>query len=269
MRSFLGTAPRPWGAYLAGRYPRLAPLLPGGRDHVVRYLGRYRVAVDVRYPIERAMLAGHYEPDLLRLIRRLVPAGGFCLDVGANVGAIALALADRIGPSGRVFAFEPGPFLFERLAANVRRNPTLQDVLTLVNLGVSDRAATLFWNEDPRNPGNAGLRQPAGTAVAAVSLDDYFARSPLPRLDFAKIDVEGMEYEVLRGGRETWREHRPVLYFETLREFEVGRGYPVLAHIERFLAEIGYALYRPDAAGRLVRTTSADLGPNTAALPAA
>jgi FkbM family methyltransferase len=268
LRSVLRALPAAGGASLVTRFPRLASCLPPGRDYTVGgYLGRYRVTVDVNYPVERAMLAGSYEPELLRLIRRTVPAGGVCIDVGANVGAIALALADRVGPTGRVIAFEPGPLPFARLAANVRHNPALADVVEVVNLGVADRPGTLYWNEDSANPGNAGLLGHAGTSVGVVSLDDYFSRHPLPRLDFVKIDVEGMEYEVLRGGRQTWRKHRPVLYFETLREFEAIRGFAVLARIEAFLAEIGYALYRPDAT--LSRCTAADVSPNTVALPAA
>ncbi len=270
LRTVLAAVPAGWAASAARRFPRLAACLPAGRDHVVDgYLGRYRIAVDVGYPIERAMLAGRYEPELLRLIRNLVPAGGYCLDVGANVGAITLALADRVGPGGRVFAFEPGPFLFERLTANVRRNPGLDRVVTTINRGVADRPGTLYWNEDANNPGNAGLLDPSGTRVEVVAIDEFFGNDLLPRLDFVKIDVEGMEYEVLRGGRQTWRRHRPVLYFETLREFEAIRGFPVLAHIGQFLAGIGYVLHRPDAAGNLVRATADDLGPNTAALPAA
>ena len=114
-----------------------------------------------------------------------------------------------------------------------------------------------------------GLLESSGTRVEVISLDSHFARNPIPRLDFVKIDVEGMEYEVLRGGRETWKKHRPVLYFETLREFESIRRFPVLTHIERFLTELRYNLYRPEADGSLVPTTAADSGPNTAALPAA
>jgi FkbM family methyltransferase len=266
----LRATPAAVGAFAAGRFPRLGSCLPAGRDHIVGgYLGRYRVAVDVKYPIERAMLAGSYEPELLDLIRRYVPTGGYCVDVGANVGAVSLAMADQVGPAGQVFAFEPGPFLFGRLTANARRNPRLKPSLTLINLGLSDGPGKLYWNEDANNPGNAGLLERSGTRVEVTSLDSYFARNPIPRLDFVKIDVEGMEYEVLRGGRETWRTHRPVLYFETLREFESIRGFPVLSHIERLLAELRYNLYRPGADGALVRVTARDTGPNTAALPAA
>jgi FkbM family methyltransferase len=268
-RRFLRVAPPSWGAYLLRHFPRLANVLPAGKDFVFgRYLGRYRVAIDPTYPIERAMLYNGYEPELLRLIADRVPAGGYCLDVGANVGAIALALADRVGPTGRVYAFEPGPFLFERLVRNVRRNPGLGDVLTPVNLGVSDRPGELFWNEDPTNRGNASMYESTGTRVRVVPLDEFFAAHPLPRLDFVKIDVEGMEYEVLRGGRETLRQHRPMLYLETLREFEKIRGLPLFARIEELLSEIGYALYKPVGRGDLARTTSADLGHNTVALVA-
>jgi FkbM family methyltransferase len=268
-RRMLRVAPAPLGSYLLRHYPRLAEDLPQGKDFLFsRYLERYRVTIDPTYPIERAMLANGYEPELLRFVAEHVPVGGYCLDVGANVGAIALALADRVGPAGRVYAFEPGPFLFERLVRNVRHNPSLRRILTPVNLGLSDRHTTLFWNEDQINRGNASLYQPTGTRVPVVPLDDFLADQPLPRLDFVKIDVEGMEYEVFRGGLETLRKHRPILYFETLRAFETFRGLPLFSRIEELLTGIGYVLYKPGGAGELVPTTSADLGPNTVALAA-
>jgi FkbM family methyltransferase len=270
LKATFRAAPSACGLYAARRCPRLVSCLPAGRDHVLAdYPGRYRVTIDVRYPIERAMLAGPYEPELLSLIRKLVPAGGVCLDVGANVGAVALGMADRVGPSGQVLAFEPGPFLFQRLTANVRRNPGLKEVMTLVNQGVSDSAGALFWKEDANNRGNAGLNRIAGTRVEVIALDDYFRQHPIRRLDFCKVDVEGMEYEVLRGGFQTWQRYRPVLYFETLREFEAIRGFPVLRRIEQLLTAIGYKLYRPDSAGNLAPAGAAEFGANTAALPAA
>jgi FkbM family methyltransferase len=268
-RAVLGRAPAAWGASLARLSPRLAGCLPGGRTYLFAgYLGRLRVAVDPAYPIEREMLRNGYEPELARLLPGLVGPGACCVDVGANVGAVTLALAARAGPAGHVWAFEPGPPLFARLRRNVALNPDLASAITLVNRGVSDRAGVLLWNEDPANPGNAGLLDPVGTPVPVVTLDDYFACAAPPRLDFVKVDVEGMEYEVLAGGREVWRRYRPALYFETLPAFDARRGGGLFSRIERLLADLSYRLYRPEPGGGLTRASAGEWGPNTLALPA-
>lgn len=248
--------------------PRLANCMPPGRIyHFGRYLGDLNVRIDTSFSIERQMLSGTYDPDSCQVIRRFVREGSICFDIGANVGALALAMAQRAGAQGRVFAFEPGPSTFQKLQENISLNEGLSKVVLPVNLGVADTPGHLFWNEDPDNPGNAWLLRPTGTKVSVITVDDFCVQEQLQRLDFVKIDVEGMEYEVLRGGVESWRRFRPVIYFETRRGYEKERGLPLFQRIEDLLTGLGYELFRFEGERQLA-VTAKTFANDTLAIPA-
>jgi FkbM family methyltransferase len=160
-----------------------------------------------------------YEPELQRSISDFVRGGWTCADVGAHHGIFTRLLAELVGDSGKVFAFEAHP----KNARRLRRSLTasIRERVTVENLAVTDGAserATLHrgrgrasqeWNV----VGNDldGRPTAAELEVPAVSLDSYFAGR---ELDFAKIDVEGAEASVLRGMRRLLRESRPILAIE-------------------------------------------------------
>jgi FkbM family methyltransferase len=243
--------------------------LPRGRTvRFHSYLSDLTVEVNTDYAIEREMLSGLYDPFTLGIIERFVRPGDTCIDVGANAGPITLALARQVAPDGRVWAFEPGAGAFARLERNLQLNPALAAVTTAVRMGISDREGDLRWVEDRDNPGNAGcLGVTAGEPVAGTSIDAFFDSRNLGRLTFVKIDVEGMEYEVLKGGLRTWDRCRPVLLFETLPAFEALRGRPLFAPIETLLRAVGYRLYRLDPDGQIRPTQVPELSANTLAIP--
>jgi FkbM family methyltransferase len=250
-------------------FPQLRRYLPYGREITIDdYLGELRVVLDMTYPIEREMLVDWYEPDAIAVISALVGEGDICLDIGANVGALTLAMARVVGPRGKVYAFEPGPLTFPRLARNIELNPSIRGRVVALQVGVADKPGTLYWNEEADNRGNATLLRASGTPVQVVSIDGFFADKPLRELRFVKIDVEGMELEVLRGGRSTWLAHRPLIYLETLRDFESARGLPLFQQIETFLRGMGYALFRVDEDRRLRPVTAATVDMYTLAVPA-
>ena len=122
-----------------------------------------------------------------------------------------LLMAKLVGPAGRVLAVEPGPPYVERLRANLALNASLSDRVAVHNVGLSDAPGMLHWRPDPNNPFNAGLSAahpdsvPGEVAVPVTTLDALVASRELDRLDFIKIDVEGMELEVMRGPGGRWR----------------------------------------------------------------
>lgn len=266
-RTMLRLAPRDlalWTVRKTNRYY----LLPEGRNYLVRnYLGNLCVLIDPVYPIEREMATGTYDRRSLAVIRHFVKKGAVCFDIGANVGALSLAMA-QAGAEG-VYAFEPGPTILKRLEANIHLNPSLSHVIHPIPLGLAEKPGTLYWFEDLNNRGNAGLtseKRDDTIAVEVDTVDRFVSKHPIPRLDFVKIDVEGMELEVIQGGLNTWARFRPVLYFETLREFEAIRRRPLFAEIEKILSQIDYGLAKFEH-GCIVPTTSSDLPFNTLALP--
>jgi FkbM family methyltransferase len=270
-RGLLGLVPFAVKVALAKRlFPNLGRYLPPGREVAVHdYLGEFNAVVDTTYPVEIGILIDKYEPDTLRVIDAFVADGHVCLDIGANVGAVTLAMARRVGSSGKVYAFEPGGVPYARLARNIALNPSIQPRVVALQLGVSSEPGTLYWNPDEHhNPANATLLAAAGTPTTVVSVDAFVAATKLARVDFVKIDVEGMEYEVLSGGRATWRTFQPVFYLETERRFEVIRGFPVLTQIDALFRELGYRLYRIDRSGRLRQVAAATMANSTLAVPA-
>lgn len=270
-RFVLRVMPTRLTAELVRRRPRLAGHVPPGRELLFRgYLGDLSVRIDPVYPIERGMLTGRYDPTTLAVLERFVRPGDVCLDVGANVGAVTLALAKRVGPAGRVLAFEPGGFTFRRLTDNLALNPRFNGVVLPYRLGLSDTDGVLTWAEDANNRGNAGflgVAEGCGEAVPVVTLDGLFARETPGRVDFVKIDVEGMELEVIRGGARTWANYRPVLYYETLLNFEAQRGRPLFRPVEELLGALGYTFYRVGPGGSIRPTRYPNLSDNTLALP--
>ncbi|MBL8200610.1 MAG: FkbM family methyltransferase [Chromatiales bacterium] len=160
---------------------------------------------------------GEYFESEVKVFRRFVGAGDVALDVGANIGTHTLALARLTGPRGFVYAFEPQRLVFQTLCANVALN-SLTNV-HCVNAAVGETPGMLRMSDpDPDQANNFGGAQvemlagaPQAPPVARVALDDFL---DVGGLKLVKIDVEGMEAQVLRGARRTLDRFRPLLYVE-------------------------------------------------------
>ncbi len=216
------------------------------------YLGDISVNIDTRFKVERIMWTGIYEPPLIRLLQSQNTNGWTSFDVGANVGAITLALAKFSGPEGKIYSFEPGPPNLRRLRDNLNLNPELSKRVEMTAAGVGRTPGELYWAEEKGNPGNALLGKTGTHEIKIITLDDFVRERNIPKLQFVKIDVEGMELEVMQGAAETLRRFRPMLYFETLPRYtETGAG-ATFADMRNFLVrELGYILHRIDSQGQL------------------
>ena len=145
-------------------------------------------------------------------VRIAVETGDYVMDCGACFGDMALVFADAVGPSGKVFAFEPHPRIAELCAYNFSLNERLQDSLTLAKKAVSETVGEEL-SFTLAGPGSS-LSDIAGTQVVAVTtttIDHEVARNNLPRLDFIKMDVEGAELQALRGAVHSIRKFKPNL----------------------------------------------------------
>ena len=267
----LGILPLPFSLFLVRKIPKLAGVFPSKRKILFKkYLGDIKVNIDTDYVIEKGMLAGRYDRVTLSIIDRIVKPGDFCLDIGANAGAISFALAKKVGIFGKVIAFEPGPRIFERLKANISLNPGMEDIIYPVHKGISERPSELYWKEHKGQPGNGSIIpsfEPGAERVLVTTIDEHFLSNNYKRLDFVKIDVETMEYEVIKGGMNTWKRFQPVLYYETIKDFEIKRKKPVFLFIENILADLGYRFYKVSAHGQTAETRYPELSVNTLAIP--
>lgn len=159
----------------------------------------------------------NYEKELRADLLELLPTNGVLVDVGANVGIISFSTA-WARPEGRVYAFEPEPLNFQILSKTKLHNDTRN--IDLLPMGLSDSAELKTFYLDTANHGGHSLDrgQVSNTSVASsiyVSTLDLMERSlKLDRLDVIKIDVQGLEVEVLRGARASLEKHRPSLIVE-------------------------------------------------------
>lgn len=147
-----------------------------------------------------------YDLEERRLLARELPPGGVFVDIGANVGLYTLTAARRLGPGGRILAFEPNPRTMARLAFNVAANfgsSAAAPRIELLPLGVADREGEFELNLDPSNLGASSIarrdrsRAPAGARpvvkIPCRPLLDVLEERGVSAIDALKIDIEGAE----------------------------------------------------------------------------
>jgi FkbM family methyltransferase len=183
-------------------------------------------------------LYGEYSEGEVGLFRHVVRGGDVVVEVGSNIGALTLPLSLLVGHQGVVHAFEPQTDIFEILKCNVE---TCKNV-TLWNSALASHRASIRYATPRRdkicNPGNCELiiqgDSDPGALGSAQTLDDLFHDLPIALI---KIDVEGMELDVLKGGNYILRRYRPLLYMEDDRP-EKSRD------LRSWLGAQGYRIYR-------------------------
>jgi FkbM family methyltransferase len=135
-----------------------------------------------------------------------------CIDVGAHAGDMLREMI-RLAPAGKHIAFEPLPHMYEALG---REFPQVDVRSTALSSDAGESTFTYVRS----NPGYSGFRQRSypgaetieNIVVRRARLDDVLPPDYVP--DLIKIDVEGAEYEVMKGGIETITRRRPIVYFE-------------------------------------------------------
>ena len=148
--------------------------------------------------MHRAGRMGREEADFFR---RVIRPGMHLADVGANIGLYSLLLARTVGPTGRVYSFEPDALMASALRRNLAANGITQAEVFELAVGAATGTATLQRNSE--NSGDNRLGTTTGTAlhseqtaVRVCALQDALQGR---RLDFIKMDVQGWEGQALRG----------------------------------------------------------------------
>lgn len=155
-------------------------------------------------PRVRRYVPHENEPDLFAFLREHVCPGDVVFDVGSFLGVYAMLEARRAGATGRVLAFEPSPWTIPFLLRHVHMNG-LDSVIDArqAAVGASRGARTLraFDDEPYRNTLAAVAGGPTVEVVTIDDMCDVIGRPP----DWIRMDVQGLEFDVLRGARRTLR----------------------------------------------------------------
>lgn len=171
-----------------------------------------------------------YEPEIF-FIRRILKPGMTFVDAGAHFGLYSLVASARVGPRGRVLAFEPDPRNFSVLLRNVRLNSAGNIRPYRAALGNHGGQIGLYLGVSSAMSSILDFQAPAQRVEVPMSaLDDVLRESGQPRADVIKIDVEGAELAVLAGAKSTIEEFRPIVLLELNIDI---------------LEQLGHAAYEP------------------------
>ena len=168
-------------------------------------------------------LLGAFERKTVRAYSALIKENDIVLDIGANMGAHTLILAQLIGPGGKVIAFEPTTYACGKLFRNIALNPLLATRIQvkqwMLVSSPSEPLEPAIYSSWPLAASNDIHEQHHGrlmetSGAIAKTLDAAVHELGLKRVDFVKLDVDGHELSVIRGGLQVLREFKPRMILE-------------------------------------------------------
>ncbi len=238
---------------IRARWQRWLPWLP--LPHRLGF-GAWWLAKDKG--LDQYLLEGSFESAEVQFVERFLRQGMTFLDVGAHHGLYTLLASKRVGPKGRVIAFEPSRrerrWLVRHVWLNFCRNVRVEPFAV-----GSVRSQADFFVVDGREDWGNSLRPPAvegathRVRVDVISLDDYLAQNGNWTVDFVKLDVEGAELEVLRGARHLLSDvPRPVILAEVYDVRTEPWGYRAREIVEH-LHNLDYEWFEVLADGAIAR----------------
>jgi FkbM family methyltransferase len=179
-----------------------------------------------------------------RILRALLKPGDTFVDIGANHGSYSLIASQIVGSNGLVVAFEPQ----QHLAALIQRSlhATSASEFKVISAGCSDHVGKAEFFIPAHASGSAGVfaqfsaaGQHRTTMIELTTLDGELAKLPVRGSLFLKLDVEGSEYNALKGARETLVRHHPAILMELNPSSAQASGHSVQQLLD-LLSELGY-----------------------------
>ena len=201
---------------------------------------------------------GYYEKYETEILKQIIHKGDIIFDIGANFGWYTTLFAKLIGKKGQVHSFEPVPSEFRKLKWNVLINRCRNVTMEQLAVGCQEGFANMFVCLN-RKGSYSSLRPPVESVkarkkiiqVPIINLDSYVHRNNIQHLDLMKIDVEGGELDVLKGGLMVLRKLRPIVMCEIADIRTQQWGYNA-SEIYKFLEKYGYLWFEIAFDGKLL-----------------
>ena len=149
-----------------------------------------------------AMARDKYEQETTKLFQHILKPGMNVIDIGAHVGYFSLTAARLVGPSGKVYSFEPASENFELLVRNIELNGYGNIAAAKSAVSSHVGALTLYLadlDSGRHSTYNHGLPEKGRATVDSTTVDSFLAIEGWPKIGLVKIDVEGAELDVLEG----------------------------------------------------------------------
>lgn len=250
--------PKPIHIVLKTGYRRLVrPLLSVGAFWLSYWQGMcFPPGINPAYRLD--MIFGTYEKDTISLLEKLLKPGMVVFDVGAHIGYYTRFFSDRLGRSGRVYAFEANPENFSLLC----RNTEGRDNIKLVNKAISDRCGEVPLYLSSKS-GSHSLFQRDSTQtevkVEAVKLDDFWSALGRPEIDLLKVDIEGAEPAALEGAEHLIHSHDQIRLVIEFSPTNLRLGGTEPHELTRYLERLGFE-YGVIGSGGTLHSTIPALG---------
>ena len=197
------------------------------------------------------MANGQFDAFIYKELGNVDLTGAVVWDIGAHFGYHSFSFASLVGDSGQVYAFEPNPFNGKRFRMHLEKNPIQAKRITLNPIALSDAdgPTTFVFSDDVDGSSSSGshlegaiVPLAAGTyakfkheAVECLTIDSFIAKTGARIPQFVKVDVEGAEMMVLRGGKAFFAQHRPVIFMEV-------HNILLMHAVQAFFIDLGYSV---------------------------
>ena len=188
---------------------------------------------------------GTYEELEAKIMEEKIEMGNIVVDVGANIGLHTLNMARIVGNTGQVFAFEPDPSNFEILKKNVKINNYKNIILEQKAVGDKHGRTTLYQSDHPGKHRIFPQTEQAKSQVQVelTNLDNYFDSDMIDKINFIKIDVEGLEFSVLKGMKNILKNSKKIkILFEFMPENTMEAGFTPI-ELLNYLISHNFKLY--------------------------
>jgi FkbM family methyltransferase len=209
---------KPLARFVRGTLNRAAPT--GITEINIAAGGAAGLKMRLDLQLEKDYWLGTYETDLQAAIDDLVEPGWVAYDVGANIGFVSLLLANRLGQTGKIFAFEALPGNLKRLRSHVAINDLASQV-TLISGAVTATSEPVRFLVGPsgamgKAEGSAGRvkRHREAIEVPGIAIDDFVYQDGNPPPQVIKMDIEGGEVLALQGMSRLLEEVHPLILLE-------------------------------------------------------
>jgi FkbM family methyltransferase len=246
-------------ARLAYRAVHLARAAAGYSDRTIVQRDGLSYELDLSEGIDFAIYLGMFERQTRNALKALVKPASVVLDIGANIGAHTMLLAELVGPSGHVLSFEPSDYGVRKIRRNLGLNPELAGPVTLFHcfLAATDGAAVpdrIFssWplaDSEGLHPKHLGLAMPTNGAPGRT-IDGILAELGGPSVQLVKMDVDGFESQVLRGAFALLSGSCPIFVMELSPYLLDERG-SSLEELLGFFVPSGYRFFHERSGDRL------------------
>jgi FkbM family methyltransferase len=179
---------------------------------------------------------GSYEFDKQLLFERTITPGSVVFDLGGHVGFYTLLASELVGPTGKVYVFEPVPRNIYFLKEHLRLNRA--DNVTVLEAAVAHKSGVMSFDEGP-DSSMGHLASDGKLQVKTVALDELITMGEIPVPDYMKLDIEGAELLALLGSKSMLEESHPTIFLAT-------HGSSVHQKCCYLLQSLGYRLHPID-----------------------